>query len=86
MLPWETSIALREGTGPGRWEIMHGRYFKLQAQKLHPVTLGDGTLYFLVLLSDFSHDLVRSAQLDGLFQLFCFLPQLQAQSLIPSSG
>lgn len=40
--------------------------FKLQVQKSHPVTLGDGTAYFPVPLSDFSHGLVPS-------QINCFI-------------
>ena len=66
-----------------RWEVLQRRYFKHQVQKSHPVTLGDGIIYFLVPLSDVSRGLVWSAQPDQLV-LSLFLSQLQAQSLKPN--
>lgn len=85
MLPMYKHCSPEKAQGLGRWDILQRRYFKLQVQKLHPVTFAGDTSYSLVLLSGFSNGFVRSALLDGLFQLR-FFPQLQAQSLKSQLG
>ena len=82
-LLWDIRNAILWRQQPGRWQILQRRYFKHQVRKSHPVTLGDGIIYFLVPLSDVWHGLVQSAQPDQLV-LSLSLSHLQAQSLKPN--
>ena len=86
VLPWETSVAIEKAQGLGKWEILHRRYFKLQAQKLHPVTVGGDTIFSSTVVWFFTwFSQVGQARWTVLFFFFSS-PNLRAQSLIPSLG